>query len=198
MSGATSPSDTDIGLSFYRLRGWLERNPDGGTEAIHPQDLRNVLHHAGPTDPVSIVPPTCTGISLSFDPGVLHVSKDGSGYIAIDEGHFSLEDDRADGPDGPEGSVHWITRLNASEVVALRDFLNGVTSEAEECWRLVEALRNKSEGAGVTICAPNADFGGPNEVVEVCADWTDWNVTRFPGETVLHCLRDACRQAGIE
>lgn len=75
--------------------------------------------------PVDIVPSHCTGTALSFDPGVLQVNKDGSGYIAIDERHFSLEDDRCEGPDGPEGSVHWITRLDASEIVALRDFLNG-------------------------------------------------------------------------
>lgn len=78
-----------------------------------------------PAHPVDIVPSHCTGASLSFEPGVLYVSKDGSGYIAIDERHFSLEDDRCDGPDGPEGSVHWITRMDASEVVALRNFLNG-------------------------------------------------------------------------
>lgn len=81
-----------------------------------------------PAHAVDIVPSHCTGASLSFEPGVLYVSKDGSGYIAIDERHFSLEDDRCDGPDGPEGSVHWITRMDASEVVALRDFLNGSTS----------------------------------------------------------------------
>lgn len=80
---------------------------------------------------VAIVPFGCTGTSLAFDPGVLHVSKDGSGYIAIDEAHFELEDDRAEGPDGPEGSVHWITRLDASEVVALRDFLIGAASSQQ-------------------------------------------------------------------
>lgn len=87
--------------------------------------------------PVAIVPPHCTGASLAFEPGVLHVSKDGSGYIAIDEEHFSLEDDRCQGPDGPEGSVHWITRLDASEVVALRDFLTGFPHPAPDALRAI-------------------------------------------------------------
>lgn len=72
-----------------------------------------------------IVPPHCTGYSFCFDPGVLHVKKDGSGYIAVNEDDFVLEDDRCEGPDGPEGSVHWISRMDASEITALRNFLNG-------------------------------------------------------------------------
>jgi hypothetical protein len=75
-----------------------------------------------------IVPPHCTGSALAFEPGVLHVNKDGSGYIAINEDAFVLEDDRCEGPDGPEGSVHWIARMDASEIIALRDFLNGNTT----------------------------------------------------------------------
>jgi hypothetical protein len=97
--------------------------------------------------PVDIVPSHCTGASLSFEPGVLHVSKDGSGYIAIDEGDFSLEDDRCEGPDGPEGSVHWITRLDASEIVALRDFLNGSTAQPDT--GDVAALREATGGRAV-------------------------------------------------
>ena len=73
----------------------------------------------------AIVPPHCSGSALAFDPGVLHVNKDGSGYIAVDEDDFVLEDDRCEGPDGPEGSVHWIVRLGVSEITAIRDFLNG-------------------------------------------------------------------------
>jgi len=95
-----------------------------------------------PAAPVAIVPPHCTGASIAFDPGVMHVSKDGSGYIAVSEEHFSLEDDRCEGPDGPEGSVHWITRMDASEVAALRDFLTGgaPAPETEHGGGLVEAL----------------------------------------------------------
>lgn len=78
------------------------------------------------TEPVTdIVPDGCTGSAFAFSEGVLHVNKDGSGYIAVDERQFCLEDDRCEGPDGPEGSVHWITRLPPGEIQALRDFLNG-------------------------------------------------------------------------
>lgn len=76
----------------------------------------------------SIVPPHCSGSSFSFEPGTLHVKKDGSGYIVVSEDVFVLEDDRCEGPDGPEGSVHWIARMDASEITALRDFLNGNTT----------------------------------------------------------------------
>lgn len=76
----------------------------------------------------SIVPPHCSGYSFVFEPGVLHVKKDGSGYIVVNEDDFLLEDDRCEGPDGPEGSVHWIARMDAREVIALRDFLNGNTT----------------------------------------------------------------------
>lgn len=74
---------------------------------------------------LSIVPSHCSGSSLAFEPGVLHVNKDGSGYIAINEADFILEDDR-DGEGG--GSLHWIARMDASEIIALRDFLNGNTT----------------------------------------------------------------------
>jgi len=83
---------------------------------------------AGAADVGAIVPPHCTGSRLVFDPGTLHVNKDGSGYIAVSEDDFVLEDDREEGPDGPQGSVHWIVSLAASEMAALRNFLNGQTT----------------------------------------------------------------------
>jgi hypothetical protein len=77
----------------------------------------------------AIVPPHCTGYSFLFDPGVMHIRKDGSGYIVVDENDFVLEDDRGEGPDGPEGSVHWIARMGSSEIIALRNFLNGAPQD---------------------------------------------------------------------
>lgn len=86
-----------------------------------------------PQTPVaSIVPPYCAGTSFAFEPGVLHVKKDGSGHIVVNEDDFVLEDDRCEGPDGPEGSVHWIARLDASDITALRDFLNSTTAPAPQ------------------------------------------------------------------
>ena len=71
-------------------------------------------------------------ISRAFllDPGVFVIKADGSGYIAIDESDFLLEDDRGEGPDGPEGSVHWIVRFTAAEMIALREFINKSLKES--------------------------------------------------------------------
>lgn len=62
---------------------------------------------------------------LAFDPGELHIEPDGSGSLVVPEASFTLEDDRCEGPDGPQGSGHWIARIPASEMAALRGFLNG-------------------------------------------------------------------------
>ena len=75
-----------------------------------------------------VVPEHCTGATFVFEPGALHVNKDGSGYIAVDEDQWSIEDDRCEGPDGPQGSTQWIARLPKGELESLRDFLNGVQS----------------------------------------------------------------------
>ncbi len=63
-------------------------------------------------------------------------------------------------------------------------------SKHVEAWSLIEQLR-APEGATVTICCDNPDFGGPGSVVEVCDDWTDWLPRRFEGDTVLDALRAA-------
>lgn len=72
----------------------------------------------------NIVPEGCTGSSLALSEGVLHVNKDGSGYILVKEEHFEIETEY-DSEDGSR-SDFWITRLQPSETQALRDFLNGV------------------------------------------------------------------------
>lgn len=77
------------------------------------------------TDPKNIVPEHCTGSVFSFEPGALTINKDGSAVLTIAEDDFACEDDSCEGPDGPEGGVHWIARMSADEVIALRDFLNG-------------------------------------------------------------------------
>jgi len=79
------------------------------------------------SDPKYLVPVGCTGIAFAFDPGTLHIQRDGSATLVISEEDMQFEDDRGEGPDGPEGSMHWFARLAPSEVIALRDFLNGST-----------------------------------------------------------------------
>lgn len=93
-------------------------------------------------DPAALVPDHCTSTAFAFEPGVLCVNKDGSGYIAIDEDEFECEDDRCEGPDGPEGSIHWITRMDASEVKALRDFLNGAPQQPDPVAKAVELIHH--------------------------------------------------------
>ena len=134
----TSPSETiakakAAATEFFRNGPIIpEQSPydafvAGYTAALALQTQQGV--EVKPTDHIgSIVPPHCSGYSFVFEPGVLHVKKDGSGYIVVNEDDFILEDDRCEGPDGPEGSVHWTARIAASEIIALRDFLNGNTT----------------------------------------------------------------------
>lgn len=79
---------------------------------------------AGEAKPDRITSRRPSGV-LSMDGASLHIHPDGSGKIIVAEGDFTLEDDRDEGPDGPQGSVHWVARLPASELIALRDFLTG-------------------------------------------------------------------------
>lgn len=123
----------------------------------------------------AIVPDGCTGSALAMNPGVLHVNTGGSGYIAINESDFELEDDRCEGPDGPEGSVHWIARFDASEMSALRDFLNGATSPQP-----LPRVRHRKRGSTYEVlgvgriqsvawlwkCGDDGDDGGPSPLFE--------------------------------
>lgn len=112
-------------------------------------------------EPVSsIVPDHCSGTALVFQGGCLHVRKDGSGYIVVDEDDFKLEDDRCEGEHGPEGSVHWIARFPAGEMTALRNFLNGQdlpappapSSARPQCCMCGKKGLSTVEGDGGTEC----------------------------------------------
>lgn len=72
----------------------------------------------------AIVPEHCTGTSLVFVEGILHVKKDGSGSIVVREEHFQIETEYDD-EDGSR-SDFWITHFPPGEMQALKDFLNGV------------------------------------------------------------------------
>lgn len=52
--------DREASLSAARIKSWLERNPDGGEEPIHPDDLRNVLNALS-------APASVAGISVLTD-----------------------------------------------------------------------------------------------------------------------------------
>ena len=150
---------------------WSARDDTDGHDIIAYRVVSPTPAFAAKGEAVAIVPTGCTGSSLSFDPGVLHVSKDGGGYIAISEEHFSLEDDRGEGPDGPEGSIHWIVRLDASEMVALRDFLNGTAQPhpSQQAGReAVEAIERDIRA----LCNghPHAKIAWPHRELHALAD----------------------------
>jgi hypothetical protein len=64
------------------------------------------------------------------------------------------------------------------------------TADAVEIFRLIEILRSQ-EADSVTINADNADFFGPNSVVECNGDWTNWEDKRFSGDNLLGALEAA-------
>lgn len=86
---------------------------------------------AGEAQAANITSRRLSGV-LSMDGASLHIQPDGSGQISVAEGDFTLEDDRGEGPDGPQGSVHWVAHLPASEIAALRDFLTGHTRPSDD------------------------------------------------------------------
>lgn len=65
---------------------------------------------------------------------------------------------------------------------------NNQAPEPNEALTLINALRAE-EGDSVTLCADNADFGGPNAVIECFGSWTGWETRRIPGNSLLDCLR---------
>lgn len=56
-------------------------------------------------------------------------------------------------------------------------------------WGMLNELRNE-EGNSVTIFCDNPD-GPPNNAIECCGDWTNWEPLRFERSTLLQCLNDA-------
>ena len=54
-------------------------------------------------------------------------------------------------------------------------------SDSEIAWSIVQSLQT-GECASVFIC---------DNRVECCADWTDWNVETFRGDTVIDALKKA-------
>lgn len=67
--------------------------------------------------------------------------------------------------------------------------------EAAIIWHLIDKLRNKGV-VGVSLCNTNSSFKWlPNEIVEVRADWTDWQPRLYPGNTVRDCLERALKDS---
>jgi hypothetical protein len=58
---------------------------------------------------------------------------------------------------------------------------------------MLNALRAE-EGDSVTLLSDNPDFNGqPNNVIECCGAWTDWQERRFGGDTLRAAVLAAYR-----
>src|SRR4051794_39086873 len=75
--------------------------------------------------------------------------------------------------------ILWIVAVWIPPAVTDKERKEG--ERAVELIELVEELR-ASEGDAVTIVSDNADFDGPNSVVECEGDWTGWEHRRFEGD----------------
>lgn len=147
-----------------------------------------------PVTVAHLVPEHCTGTALAFDPGTLHINKDGSGYITIDEKHFECEDDRT----GEGGSVHWITRMDASEMTALRDFLINGTLHAPDAVEALVKAADQSFFELIVDSMAEADramrkFPQPNYVIS--------KVAEEAGEVVkaaIHCAEGRETAANVQ
>lgn len=64
-------------------------------------------------------------------------------------------------------------------------------AEAIEYRGICEALRDQTEGAALSLLCSNADFVGPSYAVEFVSDVTNWEPSRFTGETMMEALRAA-------
>lgn len=141
------------------------------------------------------------GRILSFEPGFLRVNVDGSGYFCVPDADMVFEDDRQEGPDGPEGSVHWIAKMDASEIVALRDFLNEAPAQPVAPEPVSTATGDRSEIDRLVAVLRTGRHGG--EISNKAADWIEklaasefeavmkLNATPAPVEAALAAERDS-------
>lgn len=92
------------------------------------------------------------------------------------------------------------SRLAASYPGMRGDQRRNIVAMADEAFRqavylaqqmeLVNELREE-EGSSVNLVADNADFEGPECLVECVGRWTDWQERRFTGATRLEALTKA-------
>lgn len=179
-------SERKIHADINQIRdGWIQVTLSGeGAADLTEAQIEAALSAAEPVS--SIVPDHCSGTALIFEGGCLHVRKDGSGHIVVDEDDFKLEDDRCEGEHGSEGSVHWIARFPAGEMTALRNFLNGQDLPAPSVAVKVKPLEWAHEH--------NGDFTSQTVVGWYHIGLPDltWNLTTPDGAVLsFHDLREA-------
>jgi hypothetical protein len=59
--------------------------------------------------------------------------------------------------------------------------------------RIFNALSHLTidEGESVTVHCANADFNGPEHIIECCGDWTGFRNLRVGGCSLIECLEKA-------
>ena len=59
----------------------------------------------------------------------------------------------------------------------------------------LEDYLRKDEGDSLTLVCDNPDFGGPNNRIICCGDWTKWEDRTFDGESLIDALEKAVAAA---
>lgn len=69
--------------------------------------------------------------------------------------------------------------------------LEGVYEKNKPFHEMLMALRSE-EGDSVTLFSDNPDFNSlPNNAIECCGEWTDWQDRRFTGDTLVAAVKSA-------
>ncbi|WP_241122255.1 hypothetical protein [Achromobacter xylosoxidans] len=169
----------------------IASDPEG--KLIHDPDepLRAAIAPvAGEAQPANITSRRLSGV-LSMDGASLHMQPDGSGQIIVAEDDFTLEDDRDEGPDGPQGSAHWVARLPASEIAALRDFLTGHARPSDDAlWDQTLTERDEYHDMADKLANAIAD----HLLVEI----GEHSSSNCPWMRALEAIENAAPQASAE
>lgn len=179
-----------IGKPIKDDRPILSFMGSGASHQVTAGDIRAALASApvaGEAQPADITSRRLSGV-LSMDGASLHMQPDGSGQIIVAENDFTLEDDRDEGPDGPQGSVHWVARLPASEIAALRDFLTGHARPSDDAlWDQTLAERDEYHDMADKLADAIAD----HLLVEI----GEHSSSNCPWMRALDAIRNAAPQA---
>lgn len=86
-------------------------------------------------------------------------------------------------------TIPWFLRRDPEEAKKEQDM-------CDECVAICNAIGelNADEASGVNILSANADFDGPNNVIEVTAEWTNWQSIRYEGNNVREALEKAVEE----
>jgi hypothetical protein len=67
-----------------------------------------------------------------------------------------------------------------------------IDADEPPTWKMIADLR-REEGGSITLLCDNPEAWGPNNAIEVCGAWTDWQDRRFEGESLKAAILAAWR-----